>query len=77
CIRDRSYWEHALSVQFRLDQLGELTLGISNLFNEKPPTVSQTANSRGPYKRIGNFFNSSNYDYVGRSVFVNLSRRFR
>ena len=70
------YWEHAAAIQFRIEDLGEFTLGVRNLFNEKPPTISQIPVSRGRYARIGNYFNSSNYDYVGRSVFLNVSRKF-
>jgi len=72
-----SYWEHAIAVQFRIEDLGAVTMGVSNLFNEKPPTISQIPNSRGRYARIGNYLNSSNYDYVGRSFFMNVSRRFK
>ncbi|MDG2002344.1 MAG: TonB-dependent receptor, partial [Novosphingobium sp.] len=72
-----SYWEHAASIQFRIEDLGEITMGVSNLFNEKPPTISQIPVSRGRYARIGNYFNSSNYDYVGRSFFLNVTRSFK
>ena len=52
-------------------------MGVSNLFNEKPPTISQIPVSRGRYGRIGNYLNSSNYDYVGRSFFLNVSHKIR
>ena len=72
-----AYWEHAISVQFKLGEASEITMGVSNLFNEKPPTISQIPVSRGRYGRIGNYLNSSNYDYVGRSFFLNVSHKIR
>jgi outer membrane receptor protein involved in Fe transport len=72
-----SYWEHAVAIQLHLEDLGDLTLGVSNLFDEKPPTISQIPLSRGRYARIGNYLNSSNYDYIGRSVYVSVSHKFR
>lgn len=72
-----AYWEHAIAVQLRIEDLGQLTMGVTNLFDEKPPTISQIPVSRGRYARIGNYLNSSNYDYFGRSFFINVTRRFR
>lgn len=72
-----SYWEHSLAVQVRFEDRIKLTVGVKNLFNEKPPVISQIPVSSGRFDRIGNYLNSSNYDYVGRSLFVNLTTSFR
>jgi outer membrane receptor protein involved in Fe transport len=73
----QTYWKNDIAVQYKFDQVGTFTLGVDNLFDVKPPTVSQVPASNGLYTRIGNFFNSSNYDYYGRQVFVNFTRTFR
>lgn len=71
------YWEHGASIQFKIEDLGQLTLGVNNLFDAKPPIISSCPNSACQYTRIGNRFNSSNYDLIGRTVFVNVTRTFK
>src|SRR5690606_3020663 len=70
------YWEHGFSAQFKIQERFQLTMGVNNLFNRKPPTVSQTPDSNGSYIRIGNYFNSSNYDFIGRSFFMDFTAKF-
>lgn len=70
------YWEHGLSVQYRLRNVGQITVGVNNLFNEKPPTISDSIDTGGQYFRIGNRFGGGPYDYIGRSVFMNLTKTF-
>jgi len=72
-----AYWEHALSVQVKFEDITQITLGVNNLFNAHPPTVSQIPASNGLYTRIGNYFNSSNYDYYGRTLFLNLTTNIK
>ncbi|SFG14659.1 TonB-dependent Receptor Plug Domain [Novosphingobium sp. CF614] len=72
-----AYWEHEVSIQWKIEDLGEVTLGVNNLFNAKPPIISSCPVSACQYTRIGNRFNSSNYDMVGRSVFMNVTRTFK
>jgi len=50
---------------------------VNNIFNKKPPTISTWNSSAGQYPRIGNYFNSSAYDFFGRSLFVNVTRSFK
>lgn len=71
-----AYWEHGVSVQYKLRKLAQLTVGVKNLFDEKPPTISDSQDPNGQYFRIANFFGGGSYDYLGRSVFINLTAQF-
>lgn len=64
------YWLHNASVQYSADGW-TATLGVRNLFNENPPTISA-----GVYNRVGNAPLYSGYDYLGRTAFVNLTKSF-
>ena len=75
-LRARPYWEHGVSVQWEWPGQGQVTLGVNNLFNAKPPTISGFPSSDGQYFRLGNYFGGGSYDYLGRSVFVNVTRKF-
>ena len=70
------YWEHAVSVQYKIRNIGQLTVGVKNLFDEKPPSYSDSQDSFGQYFRIANYFGGGPYDYLGRSVFINLTAGF-
>jgi iron complex outermembrane receptor protein len=64
------YWLHNASVQYASDGW-TATLGVRNLFNDNPPTISS-----GVYNRVGNAPLYSGYDYLGRTAFVNLTKSF-
>lgn len=64
------YWLHNASVQYAANGW-TATLGVRNLFNEDPPTISS-----GYYNRVGNAPLYSGYDYLGRTAFVNLTKSF-
>ena len=64
------YWLHNASVQYASDGW-TATLGVRNLFNDNPPTISA-----GVYNRVGNAPLYSGYDYLGRTAFVNLTKSF-
>jgi outer membrane receptor protein involved in Fe transport len=68
------YWEHGASVQWLWQNIGQVTLGVNNIFNEKPPRISDSNQSQ---PRIGNFFANGPYDYRGRSIFINVTRTFK
>lgn len=73
-------WWHDLAVQYDGDNWGA-TLGVANVFDEHAPNVSNPITpDRGQYTygRLGTAaFATQYYDlYRGRSVFVNLSKRF-
>lgn len=65
-----SYTLQSASVQYRAEDW-TATAGIRNLTDETPPIISA-----GAYNRVGNAPLYSGYDYFGRSVFVNISKRF-
>jgi len=72
-----AYWEHAMSIQYNWDGLARITLGVNNLFNEKPPVIgSYGTGSSNRRPTIGNYFNYGTYDFLGRQVFLNVTRSF-
>jgi iron complex outermembrane receptor protein len=51
-----------------------LRLGVSNAFDQKPPFVTGQS---GEYNAIGNVpLDGTQYDFFGRTVFVNLTKKF-
>lgn len=70
-----AYWEHGASVQFQIADVGQMTFGVNNLFNAKPPTISNVPSLQYPV--FGNFLLGGPYDYRGRSMFVNVTRTFK
>jgi outer membrane receptor protein involved in Fe transport len=71
-----AYWEHGVSVRYQMRNFGQITVGVKNLFDEKPPTISDSQDPAGQYFRIANYFGGGPYDYLGRSVFVNITKTF-
>lgn len=65
-----SYFTHRISARYKAETW-EATLGVKNLTNELPPTISAQG-----YDRVGNAYLYSGYDYFGRSVFANLQVHF-
>ena len=65
------YFLHSASVRYTSEQDFELTFGIRNVFDEKPPTISA-----GFYNRVGNAPLYSGYDYIGRQAYVNIAKKF-
>lgn len=67
-----SYFLHSASVTYS-DSVNKwkATIGVRNLLDEKPPVISS-----GVYNRVGNAPLYSGYDYLGRRVFVNVSKTF-
>jgi iron complex outermembrane receptor protein len=53
----------------------EVTLGIRNLFDTRPPRVS-TIGGAGLPSEIGPVVGTSQYDFLGRRVFFNISKKF-
>jgi iron complex outermembrane recepter protein len=68
------YFLHNLSLQVDLGQF-EVTAGVKNLLDTKPPAISTADYSRSP-SVVGNAPLYSGYDYVGRRFFVNGSIKF-
>ena len=69
------YFEHGASVQFLWRNIGQITVGVNNLFDKDPPIISDDTVAN--YPRYGNFFANGGYDYRGRSFFVNVTRTFK
>jgi iron complex outermembrane receptor protein len=63
---------HNVSLQKKFDGFTILG-GVSNVFNETPPAVTL---GQGEYSTVGGSVFASQYDYLGRRVFVNISTRF-
>jgi len=66
------YVTQDLSFQFEIQKLGEVTIGAKNLFDRKPEMISSTDG----LPRVGNYFNYSGYDFLGRSLFMEVTRKF-
>jgi outer membrane receptor protein involved in Fe transport len=64
------YQEHYASLRYTNDDW-QWTVGMRNIFDELPPTISS-----GAYNRIGNAPLYSGYDYFGREAFLQLAKQF-
>ena len=65
------YFLHTASIQFNIADKYELTMGVQNLFDTKPPQISAVG-----FSVIGNAPLYSGYDYRGRTFFVNTGFAF-
>ncbi|OYU72700.1 MAG: hypothetical protein CFE32_22990 [Alphaproteobacteria bacterium PA3] len=65
-----AYFLHNASVQFTVDDLMQLTVGVRNIFDTEPPRISAAVTT------IGNAPLSSLFDYQGRTFFVNSTFSF-
>jgi outer membrane receptor protein involved in Fe transport len=68
-----NYIKHSASLQFLWRNVGQVTLGVSNIFDKDPPTISDDQSGQ---PRFGNFFANGAYDYRGRSFFLNVTKSF-
>lgn len=66
-----NYYLHTVAVGYKANKW-ELTLGVRNLANVKPPEISAQAG----YNRVGNAPLYSGYDYIGRTVYLNATKSF-
>ena len=64
------YWLHTVSATYRADNF-RMTLGVRNLLDTNPPTISA-----GAYNRVGNAPLYSGYDFVGRQFFASVTTKF-
>jgi iron complex outermembrane receptor protein len=62
-----------ISVAVELDEGLNIRLGVSNLLDEKPPLVSALSDE---FDTVGNFALYSQYDFFGRTIFLNVSNAF-
>ncbi len=66
-----AYLNHTISVRKRIDKW-TIQAGIQNLFDENPPYLGISSGA----SVIGNTPLASQYDWVGRSGFINIQRTF-
>jgi len=67
---------HDASVRYRADDWA-IVLGMNNLFDEPPPTVSSDGPSTGTFGRQGNTVATGGpYDLLGRRVFISVTKEF-
>lgn len=67
---------HDVSVRYRADDWA-IVLGVNNVFDDAPPTVSSDGPSTGTFGRQGNAVATGGpYDLLGRRVFINVTKDF-
>jgi len=67
---------HSASITKEVKSLGlEGTIGVRNIFDTKPPQVS-TIGGTGLPSTIGPVIGTSQYDFLGRRLFFNISKKF-
>ena len=67
---------HSLSASYTHDDSGlRVLLGVANLTDEEPPQLSRVFTG-GRYSMVGNAAFYSQYDWLGRRVFMNLTWEF-
>lgn len=69
-----AYITHAFSVARNFDNGIDLTFGVANAFDKEPPRVSAPGGSRISRRGTAAFY--SQYDWLGRRVFLNLGYSF-
>lgn len=65
---------HNFSLTKEIDEKFEITLGVSNLFDTRPPRVSVL--NGGQISMLGPVVAASQYSFVGRRAFINVRRKF-
>ncbi len=78
CVRvqvpNTFYHSASVTKEFK-DQGFQITAGVRNIFDTRPPRVS-TIGGGGLPSMIGPVVGTSQYDFLGRRVFLNLSKKF-
>lgn len=64
---------HNLSLTQDINEKFDITIGMSNIFNTRPPRVSILGS---PISTLGPVVAASQYPFVGRRVFMNVSAKF-
>lgn len=65
---------HNMSITQEVNDKFEITLGVSNLFNTRPPRVSVL--NGGEISMMGPVVAASQYSFVGRRAFINARAKF-
>ena len=53
-----------------------MLFGISNIFDEEPPRLSTIGDVSGEVQTAGNSAFYSQYDWIGRNFYFNLTKKF-
>lgn len=69
------YHSASLSKTFN-DEKFTVILGVANMFNKEPPRISEAGANRETMTNLGAVAYQSQYDFVGRRVFLNLKAAF-
>lgn len=64
---------HSLSAEYQVTPDVSLLVGVSNLFNKKPPLVSTVGTPISNFGQVAT--NATYYDYLGRRIFVSLKAK--
>ncbi len=64
---------HDISVSRKFENGFNVRLGVSNVLDEEPPFVTT---GTGEFNMVGNVPITSQYDFLGRTVFLNVQKRF-
>jgi iron complex outermembrane receptor protein len=68
---------HSASVSREFEDAGlTVLLGVSNVFDEEPPQLSNIGDVSGEVTTIGNAAFYSQYDWIGRNFYLNLTKTF-
>ncbi len=68
---------HTASVTRAFEDMGlTVLLGVSNVFDEEPPELSNIGDVAGEVTTVGNSAFYSQYDWIGRNYFLNLTKTF-
>ena len=70
-----STFYHNASITKEIGNKFEFTLGMSNIFDKRPPQVSRIGGTGIP-ALIGPVVGTSQYDFLGRRMFLNVTRKF-
>ena len=53
-----------------------MLFGVSNIFDEEPPRLSTIGDTSGEIETVGNSAFYSQYDWIGRNFYLNLTKTF-
>ena len=65
---------HSASITKEIGKKFEMTLGLTNIFDTRPPRISVL--NQNEVLTLGPVAAVSQYEFLGRRVFVNVTRRF-
>ena len=73
-LTTKATFYHNISISQEIGDQFEITLGVSNLFDTRPPRVSVL--NGGQITTLGPVVAASQYPFVGRRAFINVSTKF-